>query len=285
MRTASTAAKLALDRAGARRLRAVGARRARDTPDTPAGFSGESVSLGLGCEQQWPARRRDPPYERHTPVQVQNLSGVVTAIAGGGAHGLALKHGLSLDNGQLGDGTTTYRYTPVQVQNLSGVKSIAGGNLHSLALKNDGTLWAWGANDKDQLGDGTTIERHTPVQVQNLSGVTAIAGGYSHSLALKDDGTLWAWGWNLWGQLGDATTQDRSTPVRVQNLSGVFAIAAGGAHSLALKGNGLVSCFTLPSCTVWGWGENSSGQLGDGTPTTAARQRRFWQSDRGRLCG
>ena len=53
--------------------------------------------------------------------------------------------------------------------------------------------------------------------------------------------------------------------MQVQNLSGVFAIAAGGAHSLALKGNGLVSCFTLPSCTVWAWGENSSGQLGDGT--------------------
>jgi alpha-tubulin suppressor-like RCC1 family protein len=103
------------------------------------------------------------------------------------------------------------------------------------------------------------------VQVQNLSGVKSIAGGNFHSLALKDDGTLWAWGWNLWGQLSDATTQDRSTPVRVQNLSGVFAIAAGGDHSLALKGNGLVSCFTLPSCTVWGGGENSSGQLGDGT--------------------
>ena len=90
----------------------------------------------------------------------------------------------------------------MQVQNLSGVIAIAGGGWYSLALKNDGTVWAWGRNQFGQLGDGTNINRNTPVQVQNLSGVIAIAASSAageHSLALKSDGTLWAWGNNFRG--------------------------------------------------------------------------------------
>jgi len=132
---------------------------------------------------------------------------------------------------------------------------IAGGGHHSLALRNDGTVWAWGRNNYGQLGDGTTTERHTPVQVANLTGVQAIAGGFSHSLALRSDGTVWAWGRNSKGQLGDGTTTNRTTPVQVLNLTGVQAIAGGFFHSLALKSDG----------TVWAWGYNHFGQLGDGT--------------------
>jgi alpha-tubulin suppressor-like RCC1 family protein len=215
--------------------------------------------------------------EHDTPVPVQNLSGVA-AIAGGGAHSLALKNDFTLwtwglnSNGQLGDGTTMYRTTPVQV-NLTGVTKIAGGYLHSLALKNDGTVWAWGWNDFGQLGDGTFNESHIPVQVQNLSGVTAIATGDNLSLALKNDGTIWTWGQNGNGQLGDGTTTNQNKPVQVVSgepppnnyLSGVQAMDAGTNHSLALKGNGLVACFIVPSCTVWAWGQNGNGQLGDGT--------------------
>ncbi|MFC5471295.1 immunoglobulin-like domain-containing protein, partial [Cohnella suwonensis] len=120
-----------------------------------------------------------------------------------------------------------------------------------MALKSDGTLWAWGDNDYGQLGDGTTTRRYTPVQV--LSGVQAIAAGARHSLALKSDGTLWAWGDNSVGDLGDGTTIDRHTPVQV--LSGVQAVASRGFHSLALKSDG----------TLWAWGDNAYGQLGDGT--------------------
>ena len=74
------------------------------------------------------------------------------------------------------------------------IEQIAGGGSHSLALKSDGTVWAWGQNERGQLGDGTTSNRSTPVQVSNLTGVIAIAAGDSQSLALKSDGTVWAWG-------------------------------------------------------------------------------------------
>ncbi|NOK38261.1 kelch-like protein [Corallococcus exercitus] len=140
------------------------------------------------------------------------------------------------------------------------VTRLAAGYGHTLALKQDGTLWAWGINDEGQLGDGTTTGRRTPVQVQGLTGVMAVAAGYGHTLALKQDGTLWTWGRNVEGQLGDgtnATTPRRSTPGRVPGLTGVTAIAAGWVHAFALKQDG----------TFWAWGENSYGQLGDGSNT------------------
>jgi alpha-tubulin suppressor-like RCC1 family protein len=194
-------------------------------------------------------------------VKVQNLSGFA-AIAAGSNHNMVLKSDGTVwawgsnSNGQLGDGTTGgSNGTPMPVQNLSGVTCIAAGWDFSLALKNDGTVWAWGSNSNGQLGDGSTNDRSTPMPVQNLSGVTAIAAGTSHSLAIKSDGTIRAWGSNGVGQLGDGTTIDRSTPAPVQNLNGVAAIAAGTSHSLAIKSDG----------TVWAWGSNGFGQLGDGS--------------------
>ncbi|MDR2017736.1 MAG: hypothetical protein LBQ00_02495 [Syntrophobacterales bacterium] len=146
---------------------------------------------------------------------------------------------------------------------LSNAKAIAAGGGHSLALKEDGTVWAWGWNDRGQLGDGTTTNRSTPVQIQGLSDVKAIVAGYNHSLALKDNGTVWAWGRNDSGQLGDRTTTNRSTPVQVKGaggmdfLSNAKAIAAGQVYSLVLRNDGM----------VWAWGWNDRGQLGDGTTT------------------
>ena len=160
-------------------------------------------------------------------------------------------------NGQLGDGTTTGHNTPAQVTGLSGVTAVAGGWLHSMALKNDGTVSSWGYNQQGQVGDGTFTQRNTPVQVSGLGGVTAVAAGYWHSLALKNDGTVWAWGNNTYGQLG-AGGFESTTPVQVTGLSGVTAIATGWFHSLALKNDG----------TVWAWGRNMFGQLGDGTTTS-----------------
>ncbi|MDC3959229.1 hypothetical protein KEG38_35575 [Polyangium jinanense] len=133
--------------------------------------------------------------------------------------------------------------------------NVAVGFDHTVALKSDGTVWAWGWNGNGQLGDGTTLERHTAVQVSGLGGVIAVAAGASYTVALKSDGTVWAWGFNQFGQLGDGTTTERHTPVQVSGLGGVAAVATGRQHTVALKSDG----------TVWAWGWNSYGQLGDGT--------------------
>lgn len=126
---------------------------------------------------------------------------------------------------------------------------IDGYSYTNLALKSDGTVWAWGANDWGQKSSAI------PMQIEGLSSITAIACGMSHCLALKSDGTVWAWGYNYEGELGDGTTISRITPAMVIGLQNVITIDAGEYHSLALKKDG----------TVWAWGENHSGQLGDGT--------------------
>ncbi|HYO54197.1 RCC1 domain-containing protein, partial [Archangium sp.] len=91
----------------------------------------------------------------------------------------------------------------VQVPGLSGVVALVTGSYHSLALRSDGTLWAWGYNGSGQLGIGTTSSRSAPVQMPGLSGVVALAAGSDHSLAVRSDGTPWAWGSNSDGQVGD----------------------------------------------------------------------------------
>ncbi len=85
-------------------------------------------------------------------------------------------------------------YTPVQVRGLSSVSAVAAGYDHNLALKSDGTVWAWGGNVSSQLGDGTTTRRYPPVQAKGLGSVAAIAAGNHRSIALKSDGTVWDWG-------------------------------------------------------------------------------------------
>lgn len=97
----------------------------------------------------------------------------------------------------------------------SNVPQISTGSGHNLALKSDGTVWAWGYNEDGELGDRTNINKSTPVQIIGFSDVIAIAGGEYHSLALRLDGTVWAWGYNEDGQLGNGTNTDSNTPVQV----------------------------------------------------------------------
>ncbi len=146
--------------------------------------------------------------------------------------------------------------------------SVSAGAYHTLVLKDDGTVWAWGMSYFGQLGDGTQSDSQTPVQVkgldgnQNLTDIIAIAAGEVHSIALKSDGTVWAWGGNT-GKLGNNTNFNSPTPVQVLGLGGegilteIIAIAANRDHSVAIKSDG----------TVWAWGDNRYGQLGDNTQT------------------
>lgn len=204
-------------------------------------------------------------YCKTTAVQVSGLSGV-TAIATGSHHSLALKSdgtvwawGGNTYAGQLGDGTNVDKTTPVQVSGLTGIVAITAGDFHSLAIKNDGTLWAWGSNSYGELGVSGG-NRNAPVQVTGVSGVIGISAGQSHSVILKDDGTVWSWGFNYFGQVGNGASGSftaNPTITQVSGLTNIVRVAAGFNNSFAMKNDG----------TVWSWGGNYNGQLGDGTTT------------------
>lgn len=216
--------------------------------------------------------------ERSAPRQVVGPGGKgllrdVTAIAAGYQHAIALyKDGTVWgwgDNsaGQLGNGSTEESSVPVQVRGAGGsgflkdIIAIAAGTRYGLALRKDGTVWAWGSNSAGQLGDGTLQERHAPIQVKDMNGVKAVSAGTAYSMALLGDGTIRAWGNNAFGQIGDGTREDSAVPVQVKGvggqgaLSGITAIAAGRYYAAALDGAG----------TVWVWGFHEGGLLGNGT--------------------
>ncbi|WP_027644335.1 RCC1 domain-containing protein [Salinispora oceanensis] len=204
-----------------------------------------------------------------TPVVVSLPTGVTaTAVAAGATHSLAVTSAGTVlawganAVGQLGDGTTTPSRTPVNVSLPSGVTvtTVAGGDAHSLALTSAADVLAWGSNSSGQLGDGTTSNRSTPVAVGTTA--TAVAAGIAFSLALTSAGDVLAWGSNSSGQLGDGTTTNRSTPVAVSLPGGTTAtaLAGGDAHGLAVTSGGATIA----------WGDNSFGQLGDGTSTDRA---------------
>jgi alpha-tubulin suppressor-like RCC1 family protein len=171
------------------------------------------------------------------------------------ASGEVLLQGDSTEYG-TGGGTGGFCYeTPELVSGLTGVTQVAAGRGFSLALLADGTVMAWGANNRGQLGDGTTFTRGEPRPVPGLTGVRDIAAGNDHALALLSDGSVAAWGFNNAGQLGDGTTTQRLTPVLVLGLTGARDVAAGAYHSLAITA----------SRQVRAWGDNEEGQLGDAT--------------------
>ena len=145
---------------------------------------------------------------------------------------------------------------PVQIGTETDWDLVDAGSWHTVALKLDGTLWAWGSNWLGQLGDSSTVDRNSPVKIGTDTNWKSIAAGWGHTLALKSDGTLWAWGNNATGELGDGTDNNIKTyPVRIGSDNDWTSISTGQDHALALKSDG----------TLWAWGNNDYGQLGDGT--------------------
>ena len=203
-------------------------------------------------------------FGQSTPVDVTGLGSGVTAIASGYSFSCALTSGGGVkcwgrnNNGQLGDNSILQRSVPVDVSGLtSGAAAVATGGGHTCAVTTGGAAKCWGSNVYGQIGDNATTTRLVPVAVSGLTGgVTAITTGDGHTCALVTGGAVKCWGDNTYGQLGDNTTTRRLTPVSVSGLaSGVTAIAAGGSHTCALTSGGAIKC----------WGDNTWGQLGDGT--------------------
>jgi alpha-tubulin suppressor-like RCC1 family protein len=228
---------------------------------------------------------------RSAPVLVNTTSGLsalygrtVVSVAAGYYHSLALGSdgGVTAwggnSSGQVGDHSTTRRFVPVAVNTNAGVSAlygktvvaIAAGANHSLALCSDGTVTGWGTGP---IGDSSPSVATAPIAVNTQAGISAlygktvvaIAAGANHSLALCSDGTVAAWGVGSSGQLGNNNASSWDRPVAVNTNAGlsalygktVVAIAAGANHSLALCADG----------TIAAWGDNASGQLGDGTTT------------------
>jgi alpha-tubulin suppressor-like RCC1 family protein/rhodanese-related sulfurtransferase len=215
---------------------------------------------------------------RFNPVQTVGVSNIM-ALAGSARHNVAIDASGRMwgwgnnTYGQLGDGTTSERLTPVQPVGISNVTAIAAGRDrtgsyvcgHTVALHSNGTVWAWGYNNAGQLGNGTTTNHYSPTQVKlsggaPLTNIVGIVAGPYQTYAWDRGGRFWAWGRNNNSQLGDGTTTSRSYPTPVTGLSNITALAVGDGqfnnkYVVALMSNG----------TVWAWGENSFGQIGDGT--------------------
>ena len=197
-------------------------------------------------------------YDGATPDQPNRLSAGLSHTAYVDEHGTLWTWG-SNQEGQLGAETqetgvdregNQVAVSGTSLAVLEDVRSVAAGGDFTVALKTDGTLWAWGGNDYGQLGNGTVVSAAQPVQV--LDQVTAVSAGANATAAVRSDGTLWTWGDNLYGQLGDGTRDSVSAPHQV--LADVRFAVMGDYHAAAISTDG----------TLYTWGSNLDGQLGTG---------------------
>lgn len=215
------------------------------------GSAGTSGQLGLG-----------DAISRSSPQQVGAMNDWAQ-ITTGFFHVAAIKPDGTLwtwgtpISGQLGHNSgTVARSSPTQVGALTDWAKVSAGVGHTLALKTNGSLWAWGYNADGELGNGLsgTVNRSSPIQVGALTTWAQVEAAGIHSLAIKTDGTLWSWGWGGQGRLGHNSTINRSSPTQVGAATDWAKVIGGGALTLALKTTG----------ALWVWGRNTYGQLGLG---------------------
>jgi alpha-tubulin suppressor-like RCC1 family protein len=203
------------------------------------------------------------------PVNVFGLTAGAVEVSAGGQHSCARSSGGAVrcwgsgGSGQLGNGQFNASTIPVSVFGLgSGVSGISAGGQHSCAVTSAGAALCWGYNDDGELGNGTNTKSSAPVGVSGLgTGVTEVSAGLAHSCARTAAGALRCWGYNEFGELGNGTTTKSNLPIGVTGLGyGVPAVSAGGWHSCAVTGTGAARC----------WGDNTYGQVGNGTTASTS---------------
>lgn len=199
------------------------------------------------------------------PIQIGTANNW-SKIASGYYHTLAIKTNGSLWawgsndlGGALGDGTIISKNFPIQVGTATNWSKIAGGNVHSVAVKTDGTLWAWGGNTVGQVGNGNTTDVLTPTQIGTANNWTDVSAGLAHTIALQSNGSIWTCGLNNTGQTGSASININPNPIlnAVSTTNSIISISAGAHHNNLIDNqNNLVS-----------FGSNLSGQFGNGNNT------------------
>ncbi|HEX6252129.1 MAG TPA: protein kinase [Gemmatimonadaceae bacterium] len=229
--------------------------------ETPERDSAPSVAKepngAVATTASSPSPPPPPPPSRPTPATTR------VSIATGGAHScLVTASGRAYcwggnDRGQLGSGNTTRHTSPSAVGDDLRFAAITSGLSHSCAITRDGSAWCWGENGNGQLGDRSHTARLGPVQVADGHAFRSLEAGAAHTCGLDRGGRVWCWGSNARGQLGagDAGTRDSPVPVAIDTDRRFASIALGWSFSCGLDGSGSAMC----------WGENASGQLGNGT--------------------
>lgn len=226
-----------------------------------AGYSHTVGIKSTGTLWGWGAGSSSQLGDSYTTNQsspVQITTGSWNSVSAGDNYSLALNSSNSL----FAWGVNTYGQRGfLPTSNASSWTLVAGNADFTLAIKLNGTLWAWGNNNSGQLGDSTTISKSSPVQIPGSwslvkAQLSPSGSGYGTVAGIKTDGSLWAWGNNSTGQLGQSDTISYSSPVQVASDKTWNQVSVNGSFMVAV---------TSDYATVWTWGSNNLGQLGDNT--------------------